>query len=119
MMQRLKFQASCAPSPGRGQAPLVTPSVRAGHSSSRVVAAAAAPTPAFEGSLTAKDDRSPRSENVEGAFYVDHTCIDCDTCRLMAPETFSRVGEQSAVHQQPTDAAGRVRALQALFSCPT
>jgi hypothetical protein len=37
----------------------------------------------------------------------------------MAPDTFSRVGEQSAVHAQPTDAAGRVAALQALFSCPT
>jgi ferredoxin len=65
------------------------------------------------------NNRSPREENVAGSFFVDHTCIDCDTCRLMAPETFSRVGEQSAVHHQPTSAEGRVAALQALFSCPT
>lgn len=31
------------------------------------------------------NNRTPRPENVEGAFYVDHTCIDCDTCRMMAP----------------------------------
>jgi hypothetical protein len=37
----------------------------------------------------------------------------------MAPETFTRKGGQSAVHTQPSDATGRVRALQALLSCPT
>ncbi|WIA16117.1 hypothetical protein OEZ85_012836 [Tetradesmus obliquus] len=30
-----------------------------------------------------------------------------------------RIDEQSAVHQQPSDRKGRVRALQALLSCPT
>jgi ferredoxin len=70
-------------------------------------------------SLLQPDNRNPRPENVEGSFFVDHTCIDCDTCRIMAPDTFSRIGVQSAVHQQPTDTAGRVAALQALFSCPT
>jgi hypothetical protein len=44
---------------------------------------------------------------------------DCDTCRMMAPETYSRINEQSAVHRQPSDRQGRVRALQALLSCPT
>eukprot|EP00878_Enallax_costatus_P012479 GHUV01013032.1.p1 GENE.GHUV01013032.1~~GHUV01013032.1.p1 ORF type:complete len:282 (+),score=98.25 GHUV01013032.1:632-1477(+) len=38
---------------------------------------------------------------------------------MMAPETYSRIGDQSAVHAQPTDEAGRIRALQALLSCPT
>ncbi len=42
-----------------------------------------------------------RSENVSGNFYVDSTCIDCDTCRWMAPEIFNEVGEQSAVYHQP------------------
>jgi hypothetical protein len=69
--------------------------------------------------LLPQADRAPRAENVEGSFFVDATCIDCDTCRMMAPATFSRIGQQSAVHQQPTDKAGRVAALQALFSCPT
>jgi glyoxylase-like metal-dependent hydrolase (beta-lactamase superfamily II)/ferredoxin len=60
-----------------------------------------------------------RHENVEGNFYVDLTCIDCDTCRWMAPEVFNRSGDQSAVHHQPTDRAESLRAMQALLSCPT
>lgn len=60
-----------------------------------------------------------RSENVSGNFYVDSTCIDCDTCRWMAPEIFSRTGSQSAVHHQPIDEQERLRAMQALLACPT
>jgi glyoxylase-like metal-dependent hydrolase (beta-lactamase superfamily II)/ferredoxin len=57
--------------------------------------------------------------NVPGDFYVDSTCIDCDTCRWMAPATFVRRGEQAAVHTQPANDADRLRAMQALVSCPT
>ncbi|MFM7425879.1 MAG: MBL fold metallo-hydrolase [Elainella sp.] len=60
-----------------------------------------------------------RPENIAGDFYVDHTCIDCDTCRWMAPETFTEVGDQSAVYHQPQSAPERLRAMQALLSCPT
>lgn len=60
-----------------------------------------------------------RSENIAGDFYVDSSCIDCDTCRWMAPETFQQVNEQSAVYHQPTNTADRLRAMQALLSCPT
>lgn len=60
-----------------------------------------------------------RPQNVNGDFYVDTTCIDCDTCRWMTPEVFSRVDEQSAVHHQPTNEAERLAALQALLACPT
>jgi len=60
-----------------------------------------------------------RSENVSGDFYVDNTCIDCDTCRWMAPEVFYSAGEQSAVYHQPTSEAERLRSLQALLACPT
>jgi glyoxylase-like metal-dependent hydrolase (beta-lactamase superfamily II)/ferredoxin len=60
-----------------------------------------------------------RPENIAGDFYVDHTCIDCDTCRWMAPETFTEVGEQSAVYHQPQSEPERLRAMQALLSCPT
>jgi len=60
-----------------------------------------------------------RSANVSGDFYVDSTCIDCDTCRWMAPEIYSRMGSQSAVHHQPADEKERLRAMQALLSCPT
>lgn len=60
-----------------------------------------------------------RSENVNGDFYVDRTCIDCDTCRWMAPEVFYQAGEQSAVYHQPDNLNERWKAMQALLSCPT
>ncbi|WP_017651262.1 MBL fold metallo-hydrolase [Fortiea contorta] len=60
-----------------------------------------------------------RSENIDGDFYVDTTCIDCDTCRWMTPEVFNRNDEQSAVYHQPTNEAERLAALQALLACPT
>ena len=60
-----------------------------------------------------------RSENVNGDFYVDRTCIDCDTCRWMAPEVFHQAGEQSAVYHQPANSSERAKAMQALLSCPT
>lgn len=58
-------------------------------------------------------------QNVAGDFYVDHTCIDCDTCRWMTPEVFHRAGGQSAVFHQPSSDAERLRAMQALLACPT
>ncbi len=60
-----------------------------------------------------------RTENISGNFYVDSTCIDCDTCRWMAPEVFGQAGEQSAVYQQPTNNIAERRSLAALLSCPT
>ena len=60
-----------------------------------------------------------RSQNVSGDFYVDSTCIDCDTCRWMVPEVFHRDSEQSAVYHQPTSETQRLRSLQALLACPT
>ncbi|XP_035540791.1 uncharacterized protein LOC109006004 isoform X1 [Juglans regia] len=60
-----------------------------------------------------------RPQNVDGEFFVDHTCIDCDACRWMAPQTFARVDEQSAVLKQPLCEEERLKALQALISCPT
>lgn len=60
-----------------------------------------------------------RTENVSGDFYVDTTCIDCDTCRWMAPDIFHRDNDQSAVYQQPQTEGQRLQALQALLACPT
>lgn len=57
-------------------------------------------------------------ENAPGELFVDSTCIECDTCRELAPEVFGGRG-QSLVARQPTDAASWSRALQALVSCPT
>ena len=60
-----------------------------------------------------------RPENVSGDFYVDSSCIDCDTCRWMTPEVFNRTGEQSVVYHQPENEVQRLRSLQALLACPT
>jgi glyoxylase-like metal-dependent hydrolase (beta-lactamase superfamily II)/ferredoxin len=58
-------------------------------------------------------------QNVAGDFFVDSTCIDCDACRQIAPQTFHDHGGQSSVHRQPTDPADAQRALMALVACPT
>ena len=60
-----------------------------------------------------------RTQNVAGDFYVDSSCIDCDTCRWLAPNIYTREGNQSAVHHQPTTEAERLAALEALLACPT
>jgi 4Fe-4S single cluster domain of Ferredoxin I len=44
---------------------------------------------------------------------------DCDTCRWMAPQVYSRVNGASAVVCQPESADSRQLAFQALLSCPT
>lgn len=61
------------------------------------------------------------AENVDGDFFVDSSCIDCDLCRQLAPATFSRTDRlaQSYVHAQPRDDAEQHRALMALVTCPT
>jgi glyoxylase-like metal-dependent hydrolase (beta-lactamase superfamily II)/ferredoxin len=58
-------------------------------------------------------------ENVEGEFFVDTTCIDCDTCRQLAPRTFGESAEYSFVREQPGSADERRCATQALLACPT
>ncbi|HEX9641588.1 MAG TPA: MBL fold metallo-hydrolase [Candidatus Krumholzibacteria bacterium] len=63
------------------------------------------------------DRRLP--SNVDGAFFVDDSCIDCGTCYWMAPTTFAREGSMSRVYQQPEDAKPSRRAELALLACPT
>lgn len=58
-------------------------------------------------------------QNVPGDFYVDSTCIDCDACRQIAPETFSAFHDLSIVHQQPKTEVQKQCALMALVACPT
>lgn len=64
------------------------------------------------------DQRKRLDSNVAGNFYVDATCINCDTCRQLAPDSFEEIGEYSAVSRQPGDEAQVHRAYQALLSCP-
>jgi glyoxylase-like metal-dependent hydrolase (beta-lactamase superfamily II)/ferredoxin len=58
-------------------------------------------------------------ENAPGALYVDSTCIDCDTCRRVAPEVFTQGRGHSYVVRQPRGAAEERRAMMALVACPT
>jgi glyoxylase-like metal-dependent hydrolase (beta-lactamase superfamily II)/ferredoxin len=57
--------------------------------------------------------------NVAGDFFVDSTCIDCDTCRQLAPHVFAEGDQYAYVHQQPATRTDRRHALHALVSCPT
>ena len=58
-------------------------------------------------------------ENVDGPFFVDSTCIDCDTCRWVARGMFTQEGSMSAVTRQPVTKEERFAAFRALLSCPT
>lgn len=58
-------------------------------------------------------------DNAAGNFFVDTTCINCDTCRQLAPRSFADQGEFSFVFSQPS-AEDEVRdATRALLCCPT
>jgi glyoxylase-like metal-dependent hydrolase (beta-lactamase superfamily II)/ferredoxin len=59
------------------------------------------------------------SHNAPGDVFVDASCIDCDTCRWMAPRTFVERDGQASVHTQPATPDEWRRALMALLSCPT
>ena len=59
-----------------------------------------------------------RSQNVSGDFYVDTSCIDCDTCRWMAPEVFIEDSEQSAVYHQPVNETGTITGTSSSVSLP-
>ena len=63
------------------------------------------------------DERLP--QNVEGDFFVDQSCIDCDACRQIAPASFRDHGGKSSVFHQPRNPGELHRALMALVACPT
>lgn len=64
------------------------------------------------------DENKRLDSNVAGNFFVDATCINCDTCRQLAPASFEEVGSFSAVTRQPTDHGPVQQAYQALLACP-
>ncbi|MEK6283462.1 MAG: MBL fold metallo-hydrolase [Acidobacteriota bacterium] len=58
-------------------------------------------------------------ENVPGDFFVDASCIDCDTCSQLAPNVFRDHGEQCSVYHQPENDVETRLAMMALVACPT
>ena len=65
------------------------------------------------------DQRKKLDGNIEGLFFVDDTCIDCDTCRQLAPEVFTDLGDYSIIYKQPSDASEMRTSTQSLLACPT
>ncbi len=63
-------------------------------------------------------DRHPM--NAPGRFYVDHTCIACDTCTALAPDHFSLdpTHTQAYVTHQPTSPTEIDNCELALAQCP-
>jgi len=58
--------------------------------------------------------------NVEGAFYVDTNCIDCDLCRQTAPNHFERNEDDgySYVVKQPESDEEIAACREAMEECP-
>lgn len=46
-------------------------------------------------------------DNVNGEFFVDSSCIDCDLCRQLAPAVFARSGRGAIVRGLPARARRR------------
>lgn len=65
-----------------------------------------------------REDKNP--ENVDGTFYVDSQCIDCDLCRETAPENFRRDDDEgySYVFKQPETDEEKEQCEEAMEGCP-
>ncbi|HEV7863020.1 MAG TPA: MBL fold metallo-hydrolase [Acidimicrobiia bacterium] len=65
------------------------------------------------------DLRHPK--NTDGDWFVDTRCIDCGTCRDIAPGLFCAVGNHSVVRRQPETGSGgeTTDAWLAAQACPT
>ncbi len=69
--------------------------------------------------MARREDSLP--DNAPGDYFVDTSCIDCDTCRFVAPSVFARTraGDQSYVKVQPRTPEEHLRAGMAVVACPT
>jgi len=58
--------------------------------------------------------------NVDGQFYVDSNCIDCDLCRQTAPDNFERNEDDgySYVSKQPENEEEEELCREAMEECP-
>jgi len=59
-------------------------------------------------------------DNVEGRYFVDEECIDCDLCREVAPSSFTRNNEigHSYVFKQPENEEEEAACKEAMENCP-
>ena len=59
-------------------------------------------------------------DNEKGRYYVDDQCIDCDVCRDVAPDNFTRnvKARYSYVFKQPENEVEEALCREALTACP-
>ena len=71
------------------------------------------------GDMATLNDRLP--ENAPGKYYVDSSCIDCDQCRVTAPDFFGRNQDSclSYVLKQPVSPEEIALVEEAIGSCAT
>jgi len=66
-------------------------------------------------------DLSKRYDNnVDGKYFVDEYCIDCDLCREHAPKNFTRSDDTgySYVYKQPENKEEEEQCQTAMDDCP-
>ena len=58
--------------------------------------------------------------SVDGKYYVDTSCIDCDVCRTTAPNNFEADEDEgySFVSKQPENDEEQEQCEEAMESCP-
>ncbi len=66
------------------------------------------------------DNTDKVADNVDGAWFVDTNCIDCDLCRQTAPDNFERNEDDgyTYVSKQPENGEEEELCQEALEECP-
>jgi ferredoxin len=58
--------------------------------------------------------------NVAGKFYVDASCIDCDQCRALAPQFFTRNEDGLSILTRQPETAEEISQVQEIMAnCAT
>ena len=66
------------------------------------------------------DNTDKVADNVDGPWFVDSNCIDCDLCRQSAPENFLRNEDEgyTYVSKQPGNEEEEANMRDAMEECP-
>ena len=66
------------------------------------------------------DSSDKVADSVDGSWYVDSNCIDCDLCRQTAPENFTRNEDEgyTYVSKQPDNDDEETNMRDAMEECP-
>lgn len=65
------------------------------------------------------DARRRHPKNVDGPWFVDTTCINCDAARHVAPGLIEEVEDTSVFVRQPATPEEELMAWRAVLVCPT